>query len=183
VASRGGFRAALTGAAGHTVVVAWYPELAIAVTSPAAEEARRVLRAYFDDVASRYYGRPATADEIAAAMSEDPSDDLAPPRGLLLVAQERGDVLGCAGLRLLPGHAAEVTRVFVVPAARRRGLASRLLDCLEEHARRHQVSVLRLDTRRDLIEARRLYARHGYREVAPFSSGPHADHWFEKALS
>ena len=165
-------------------MVAWYPELAIAVTSPAAEEARRVLRAYFDDVASRYYGRPATADEIAAAMSEDPSDDLAPPRGLLLVAQEKGgDVLGCAGLRLLPGLAAEVTRVFVVPTARRRGLASRLLDCLEEHARRHQVSALRLDTRHDLIEARRLYARHGYREVAPFSSGPYADHWFEKTLS
>jgi ribosomal protein S18 acetylase RimI-like enzyme len=164
-------------------VVACYPELAIAVTSPAAEEARRVLRAYVDDVASRYHGRPATADEIAAAMSENPSDDLAPPRGLLLVAQQNGDVLGCAGLRLLPGHAAEVTRVFVVPAARHRGLGSRMLDCLEEHARWHQTRVLRLDTRRDLIEARRLYARHGYREVAPFSSGPYADHWFEKALS
>jgi ribosomal protein S18 acetylase RimI-like enzyme len=116
-------------------------------------------------------------------MTEEPSDDLAPPRGLLLVAQEKGGVLGCAGLRLLPGHAAEVTRVFVVPAARRRGLGSRLLDCLEEHARRRGVSALRLDTRRDLIEARRLYTRHGYREVAPFSSGPYADHWFEKTLS
>ena len=95
-------------------------------------------------------------------------------------------MLGCAGLRLLPGapgHAAEVTRVFVVPAARRRGVGSRLLDCLEEHARRCGVSALRLDTRRDLVEARRLYARHGYREVAPFSSGPYADHWFEKTLS
>jgi GNAT superfamily N-acetyltransferase len=125
--------------------VDWYPELAIAVTSPAAEEVRWILRAYFDDAASRYYGRPATADEIAAAMSEDPSDDLAPPRGLLLVAQEKGDVLGCAGLRLLPGHAAEATRLLVVPAARRRGLGSRLLDRLEEHARRLQVSDLRLD--------------------------------------
>ncbi|MGH3247138.1 MAG: GNAT family N-acetyltransferase [Trebonia sp.] len=161
----------------------WYPELAIAVTSPAAEEARRILRAYFDDVASRYYGRPATRDEIAAAMSEDPSDDLAPPRGLLLVAREKGDTLGCAGLRLLPGQVAEVTRVFVVPAARSRGLGSRLLNCLEEHARRYRVSALRLDTRRDLIEARRLYARHGYREVVPFSSGAYADHWFEKTLS
>ena len=164
-------------------MVGWNPEVAIAVTSPAAEEARQILRAYFDDVASRYYGRPATGDEIAAAMSEDPSDDLAPPRGLLLVAREKGDVLGCAGLRLLPGHVAEVTRVFVVPAARHRGLGSRLLNCLEGHAHGHQVSVLRLDTRRDLTEARRLYARHGYREVAPFSSGPYADHWFEKTLS
>jgi len=90
-------------------------------------------------------------------MREDPSDDLTLPGGLLLVAQEKGSVLGCAGLRLLPGHAAEVTRVFVIPAARRRGpSASRLLDCLEGHARQHRVTTLRLDTRRDLIEARRL---------------------------
>jgi ribosomal protein S18 acetylase RimI-like enzyme len=164
-------------------MVGWHPELAIAVTSPAAGEARQILRAYFNDVASRFYGRPAAEDEIAAAMREDPSDDLTPPGGLLLVAQEKDDVLGCAGLRLLPGHAAEVTRVFVIPAARRRGLGSRLLDCLEEHARRHRISALRLDTRRDLTEARRLYVRHGYREVAPFSSGPYADHWFEKTLS
>ena len=151
--------------------------------SPAADEARRALRAYFDDVASRYYGRQATEDEITAAMREDPSDDLAPPHGLLVVAHENGDVLGCAGLRLLPGQIAEVTRVFVVPAARRRGLGSRLLSCLEDHARWHRVATLRLDTRRDLAEARRLYARHGYREVPPFSHGPYADHWFEKTLS
>src|ERR1700722_3159653 len=92
-------RAPLAGAAGHTAVVGWYQEAAIAVTPPAAEEGRQILRAYFDDVASRYYARPATGDEIAAAMGEDPSDDLAPPRGLLLVAREKGDVLGCAGLR------------------------------------------------------------------------------------
>lgn len=164
-------------------MVGWHPELAIAVSSPAAREARQILRAYFNDVASRYYGRPATEAEIAAAMREESSDDLAPPRGLLLVAREKEHALGCAGLRLLPGHAAEVTRVYVVPAARRHGLGSRLLDCLEQHARQRQISTLRLDTRRDLIEARRLYARHGYREVAPFSSGPYADHWFEKTLS
>jgi ribosomal protein S18 acetylase RimI-like enzyme len=150
---------------------------------PSADEARRVLRAYFDDVASRYYGRQATENEIAEAMREDPSDDLAPPHGLLLVAHHNGAVLGCAGLRLLPGQIAEVTRVFVVPAARRRGLGSRLLSCLEDHARRHQVSLLRLDTRRDLIEAQLLYVRHGFREVRSFNHGSYADRWFAKTLT
>jgi 4-hydroxy-4-methyl-2-oxoglutarate aldolase len=42
---------------------------------------------------------------------------------------------------------------------------------------------LRLDTRADLTEARRLYTRHGYREVAPFNDGPYADHWFAKTLA
>lgn len=37
-----------------------HPELAIAVTSPAAGEARLILLSYFNDVASRHYGRPAT---------------------------------------------------------------------------------------------------------------------------
>ena len=147
---------------------------------PASAAARQVLRAYFAEVASRYYGRPATEEEVAAAMREEPSDDLAPPGGLLLVAVQDGAVLGCAGLRLLPGGIGEVTRVYVMPAARRRGLGSRLLDELETHARDHQVTTLRLDTRRDLVEARQLYARHGYRETTPFSHGPYSDHWFVK---
>ena len=154
----------------------------ITVMPPASAAARQVLRAYFADVASRYYGRPATDEEVAAAMREEPSDDLTPPGGLLLVATEGHSVLGCAGLRLLPGRIGEVTRVFVMPAARRRGLGSRLLDHLEAHARDLGVATLRLDTRDDLVEARRLYAGHGYAEVRPFSQGPYADHWFEKHL-
>jgi len=163
--------------------VAGNAEPVIEVVPPGDQAARWVLRAYFDEVASRHYGRPATEDEIAAAMREDPSDDLARPRGLFLVAREEAAVLGCAGLRLLPGRTGEVTRVFVVPAARRRGLGSRLLNCLEDHARRHGVTTLRLDTRRDLTEARRLYVRHGYQEVQPSSHGRYVDHSFEKALS
>jgi ribosomal protein S18 acetylase RimI-like enzyme len=155
-------------------------EPVITVMPPASDAARQVLRAYFAEVASRYYGRPATDEEVAAAMREEPSDDLTPPGGLLLVAVQDGAVLGCAGLRLLPGGIGEVTRVFVMPAARRCGLGSRLLDELETHARDHRVTTLRLDTRRDLVEARQLYARHGYTEVRPFSRGPYSDHWFVK---
>jgi hypothetical protein len=49
-----------------TAVMVWYPGLAITVMPPAAGPARRALRAYFEDVAGRYYGRPPTEDEIAA---------------------------------------------------------------------------------------------------------------------
>jgi hypothetical protein len=45
------------------------------------------------------------------------------------------------------------------------------------------VTTIRLDTRHDLIEARRLYARHGYAEIEPYSDAPYADHWFEKQLA
>lgn len=48
--------------------------------------------------------------------------------------------------------------------------------------REHNVSLLRLDTRADLVEARGLYAALGYREVSAFNSGPYAEHWFAKKL-
>jgi len=51
--------------------------LAIGPAAPASAAARELLRAYFDDVASRYLGRAATACEVDAAMRDDPSDDLA----------------------------------------------------------------------------------------------------------
>ena len=80
---------------------------------PTSTLGRAVLREYMSDVASRYYGRPATRDEVDAALRDDPSDDLVPPRGPLVVAVEAATVLGCAGLRLLPGgvRVAELTRV------------------------------------------------------------------------
>jgi ribosomal protein S18 acetylase RimI-like enzyme len=157
-------------------------EPAIRQVSPSDELARTALRAYMHDVVSRYHGRPVTAAEVEAALREFPNDALEPPTGLLLVAVRGGEPLGCAGLRLLAGSEGEVVRVHVVPAARRRGLGIRLMGELERRAREHGRTVLRLDTRADLVEARRLYARLGYREVAPSGSNPYAEHWFEKTL-
>ena len=41
---------------------------------------------------------------------------------------------------------------------------------------------LRLDTRGDLVEARRLYDHLGYQEIEPFGDNPYAAHWFAKRL-
>jgi GNAT superfamily N-acetyltransferase len=77
---------------------------------------------------------------------------------------------------------AELTRVFVRPALRGRGGAAVLLRALERAAVGFGLTTARLDTRKDLVEARRLYARHGYVEIPAFNSSPHADHWFGKSL-
>jgi ribosomal protein S18 acetylase RimI-like enzyme len=157
--------------------------ISIAVTSPEESDARAVLRAYYDDIASRYYGRQATDAEIDSALAAEPSDDLRLPHGSFWVARASGEVVGCAGLRLRPAGIGEVTRVFVARQARRRGLGSRLLTEVERAARTHGRSLLRLDTRHDLVEARRLYATHGFREVPALNDDPYAEHWFAKDLA
>ena len=154
----------------------------IEAVDPDAGPARAILRAYYEDIVSRYHGRPVADEELTPALDEWPSDALAPPTGLLLVARRGDDPLGCAGLRLLPDAIGEVTRLYVRPEARGRGVGERLMRELEARARGLGVRVLRMDTRRDLTEAQRLYLRVGYEDAAPFNDEPYADRWFAKTL-
>ena len=150
--------------------------------APSDGAARSALWAYVDDVASRWYGRPATDEEIAAAVLDDPSEDLVAPHGAFLVARRAADVVGCGGLRLLADGVGEIKRVFVAPGARGQGLGRRLMLELETLARAEGVHTLRLDTRSDLVEARALYAALGDVEVPAFNDGRYAEHWFAKDL-
>jgi GNAT superfamily N-acetyltransferase len=157
-------------------------EAVVEVVSPHDEAALGVLRAYWREVASRYYGRPVTNADVEQYMLDDPSDELTPPTGLFLLVRVEGVPVGCAGLELLPGGVGEVKRVYVAHRARGRGLGRVLMGELERQARAHGVRLLRLDTREDLVEARGLYAAVGYREVAAFNAGPFAEVWFAKSL-
>lgn len=148
------------------------------VVTPEPVEATSLLRDYFTDVASRYYGRPATEAEVDAALAEDPSDDLA----RFLVGRRDGAPGGCVGLRLIGPGVAELTRMFVRPSARRTHGGHALLAAAEDAALDLGAHTMRLDTRHDLTEARALYAAHGYAEIPAYSHGPYADHWYEKRL-
>lgn len=152
---------------------------AVDPTSPAALLG---LRSYLDDVASRYYGRPATAEELEAALREHPSDDLVAPHGVFLLATDGDEVCGCVGLAHLEDRVGEVRRLHVAAPYRRLGLGRRLMTDVEDHARRMGMVELRLDTRRDLVESQRLYTSVGYREIPPYSGGPYSDHWYSKPL-
>lgn len=159
------------------------PYLTVTMAPPGSSDSRAVLTAYFHDIVSRYHGREATGDEVRAAMSDEPSDDLRPPHGLFFLARQDAAVVGCVGLRLLPDGIGEITRMFVRPEARRHGVGRQLLRAAEDAAREYGAARLRLDTSSHLAEARRLYASHGYQEAAPFNEGRLADRWYEKPLS
>jgi ribosomal protein S18 acetylase RimI-like enzyme len=157
-------------------------DVEISPTLPDSPEARAVLTEYFRDLLSRHHGREATDAEVEAEMRADPSDYLRPPGGLFLVARAGQAVIGCVALRLLPGGLGEVMRVFVAPAARNRGVGALLMRTVETAARHHGLTRVRLDTRTELTEARRLYARLGYQPADPFNDG-WADLWFSKSLA
>ncbi|GGX12552.1 GNAT family N-acetyltransferase [Streptomyces chryseus] len=145
-------------------------------------ESTALRRAYYDEVASRYWGRPATEREIDEGLTDDRVERLARPTGEFVVGRYDGAAAACAGLRVVDPGTAELTRVYVRPAFRGTGGGALLLAAVETAARELGVGRVRLDTRDDLVEARALYARHGYEEVPAFNRGPYAEHWFAKAL-
>ena len=76
-----------------------------------------------------------------------------------------GALLGWAGV-LIVADGAEVLTVGVVPAARRQGIAARLLDGLLSEARHRGAAEAFLEVRVDNAAARGLYVREGFAEIA-----------------
>ena len=86
------------------------------------------------------------------------------------------------GLKRIGDGVAEVKRMFVVPEARTRGHARRLLTGLEDAARRLGYAHVRLDTGPQQPNAKHLYESAGYREIPDYNGNPHASYWAEKDL-
>ncbi|HET9069033.1 MAG TPA: helix-turn-helix domain-containing GNAT family N-acetyltransferase [Amaricoccus sp.] len=152
--------------------------IAFAEADPAGEPARHCLDAYYAELARRF---PRGFD---VARSRNPeAAEMTPPRGSFILAWSDDLPVGCAGLKGTGGAVAEVKRLWVAPAARGLGLASRLMAEIESAARRLGIATLRLDTNRALPEAARLYRRTGWREIPRFNDDPYAELFFEKSLA
>ncbi|MFD5747721.1 GNAT family N-acetyltransferase [Streptomyces sp. NPDC127033] len=153
----------------------------------ATPDATRLRRAYYAEVAGRYWGRPATEAEIDEGLAGDPPDHLTPPTGEFVVGRYGTGgapvAASCGGVRMLDAATGELTRVYVSPTERGTGGGGALLTALENAARRLGARRLVLDTRLDLVEARGLYVKHGFREIPAYSSGPYKEIWYGKKLT
>jgi GNAT superfamily N-acetyltransferase len=149
------------------------PQIDFHAMNPAEPPAGDLLAAMVAEMVELYDGMgppPAT------------TADLTPPRGIFLVGFE-GDEPVCSGaLTLLGDRAAEIKRMYVVPAARRRGIARRLLAALEDAARDMGCDVVRLDTGARQPHAQALYEASGYVAVPDYNANPKAAFWGEKRL-
>jgi len=98
-----------------------------------------------------------------------------PPQGAFFVGYVDGEPVAMGGWRLRSDvqalgadRSAEVKRMYVAPAARRRGLARAVLAHLEETAAQAGAEVMVLETGTEQPEAIAMYERAGYRRVESF---------------
>lgn len=143
-----------------------------------AGDGARLLAAYSAEIAALYDG----ADLTAPGMPSAGPADFAAPYGAFLVGYNGDEAVCCGALKRLPDGAGEIKRMYVLPAARRRGIARLLLHALEDAARERGYAVLRMDTGPRHQHAIAFYEAEGYRPVADYNGNPLATWFGEKTL-
>jgi GNAT superfamily N-acetyltransferase len=108
--------------------------------------------------------------------------DVLPPHGHFVIARLDGSPVGCGALKVLDDRSGEIKRVWTAEAVRGQGVATKIMDALEDIARTRGLGRLLLDTNRALVAAQAMYRKRGYREIPPYNDNPYAHHWYEKRV-
>lgn len=150
---------------------------AILPCDPADPRAAAARAAYYSELAARF---PAGFDP--GPDTPQGLEEMRPPGGIFLLAEEGATLHGCVALRTLAPGVGEIKRLWVSPSARGMGLAGRLMQAVEDSARSFGHRTLRLDTNGTLTEALAFYRRRGWTEIPRYNDNPYAEAWFERAL-
>ena len=82
-----------------------------------------------------------------------------------IVATQNNEIVGYAGIALA-GNVADIHTLTVIPAHRKQGIATSMLDQLEEWGRARNVDAFMLEMREGNVEAQPLYEKRGYSIVS-----------------
>jgi GNAT superfamily N-acetyltransferase len=137
-----------------------------------------LAQAMRDEMAVIYDGLNMDAWQMSAATAAG----LEPPHGTFLVGYENDEPICCGGVKRLDQDHCELKRMYVVPRARRRGVARRLLGALERAARELGYPVARLVTGPRQPAAQHLYESEGYTAIENFHEDGIASFFGEKPL-
>jgi GNAT superfamily N-acetyltransferase len=152
---------------GYAKPVAGTEVLDAAAAATAERRLAEILCACVDAGASVSY-LPPLAPEVARAFWKRMAADVAAGTRILLAAWEEATLVGTVMLEFASSpnqpHRAEVQKLLVHPAARRRGVARALMGRLEAEALRAGRTLLTLDTRAD-DAAETLYRGMGWHPV------------------
>lgn len=141
-----------------------------------SEDALGLVAAMVDELVVHY--GPVVPDRTPSATPAD----LGPPGGAFVALYDDGRPVAGGGVKRLTEDIGEIKRMYVVPDARSRGLARRLLAELEAAARDLGYSTVRLDTGREQPHAEALYRSAGYRSIGNYNTNAYASFWGEKRL-
>lgn len=88
----------------------------------------------------------------------------------IIVAYEGNTPIGCGCWKAVDDTTAEVKRIYVEPQYRRKGIASAIIELLENHILASGYTQALLETARTTGDSKALYLSLGYREIPYYGS-------------
>ena len=125
-----------------------------------APELAHTITSSFEEFRGKLVPESGALRETAQSIADEMKHDTA-----AIVAEQNGVVVGCVMFRMYQGDL-YFGRLSVLPQARGRGLARRLIAAVEREARALGVPGVRLGVRVVLTENQRLFQSLGYREIS-----------------
>ncbi|MCT4553675.1 MAG: helix-turn-helix domain-containing GNAT family N-acetyltransferase [Pelagimonas sp.] len=171
-------RARLLAAMDLVATVLGRDAIKVVIADPEDPRVMACVQSYVDEISEIFETRFDTA-----ASGDPEADSLRAPKGVFLLALSDGLPIGCCALKGQGAGLGEVKRLWVSPAARGLGLAKRLMQEIEDHARALNMTTLQLDTNGRLTAALEMYRRAGWREIDRYNDNPYAEHFFEKRIA
>ena len=131
---------------------------------------RDLFEEYLKWACAALYREYSVTFDAEAILEHDMSDIgiFLPPVGRLLLAYDAAVVVGCACTRTIGPQTAELKRMYVRPAYRRKGVGRALVDATIKEVRAAGYLTLRLDSARFMTDAQALYRSVGFREISPY---------------
>lgn len=154
------------------------PVWVLAAVSYDSPDARRLTQALHREQLATY----GFADNPA----DTPPGEFHPPHGTFLLASAPGGpAVACCGWRTAEPATAELKRLYVEPSARGQGLARRLVEVLEQHARRSGKTRVILETGARSHAALALFTSCGFTFTESYVEGrnPDINRAMQKTLS
>ena len=105
------------------------------------------------------------------------------PNGAIILSKNENIFTGCIAVRKKENDIAELKRMFIKPAYRKKGMGALLLQKALAIAKDLQYKKIRLDTLDTMTPAINLYKRYGFYEIEPYYFNPEKNAiFFEKIL-
>lgn len=105
------------------------------------------------------------------------------PNGTILKATVADKIVGCVALKKLDDVSCEMKRLYVIPAAKGKGIGKQLALEVEKRATKKGYKTMKLDTLIRLEIAVSMYRKMGFVETEPYNYNPEGDIlYFEKSL-
>ncbi len=95
-----------------------------------------------------------------------------PPKGVILVAIEDREAVGCVGIRPRMNNEAELKRLYVQPNHQGRSIGKRLLQTAMSKAKIIGYTSIVLDTLPTMQTAKSLYVDYGFKKIPAYYENP-----------